>query len=383
MMAEDFFDVKILDNQDTLLTKREAGNFSFSSNVAFSPEKNSDGLKIPLYPDDVPSPQNPLLSYQGDWGYGLHFSLSTDYMINDILGIGLAASPLSYRKSFLSSSNSYIEEQVEHIIMNKAFYLLLKPYLMLSIPGTDIDVSVGLEYQKLFSSSTTYRTSFSNSSEIFIDQRVYLSPNNHIIAFSYGIRYKLLTAFAGDNSRINIYPYLNYTYTPKYFETFGSASANNSIRMGVSVSLGFDDLNYDTLRYEERKWGEPIKKIRADNNLKTKNIQGIKADEANEIDVKIYEPGFAELHPVDNYKLDKEIIDYLNDILHIINSNDDTVIEIKIIQSDKSTQNHGNVRKAGAMINYLLENGAESKNIKKAVEYNDSVDQKIEINIIN
>jgi hypothetical protein len=70
--------------------------------------------------------------------------------------------------------------------------------------------------------------------------------------------------------------------------------------------------------------------------------------------------------------------------LHIIKNNEGTVIEIKIILPDQNDESIDSQRKAEAMINYLLKNGAKSNQIKKTIKSDKSlIKSRVEINILN
>jgi len=382
--AEELYDYKILDNKDTLMITRKELPYKFTGQLGYSFERNSGAIKYPLFANDPFNAGDNLYSYDPLWGFGIGFDLVGEYRICDFLAVGMKFSPVIYRSVEYNFEEKLLDMQFNNSITNESFFLGVAPQLILQIEDIDLDFLIGLEYEVNYKSVTTFSNSFSNTSNIKVEKVIDNAPNHQLSVFSLEITKEILTATFGDNQRIIASPYITYSYNHNFFETYSTSSSNNSFRMGIAVSLGFDDINYDTLTFKGSEEFEPINPIKMENKIIATEIRGIQSEEVKEIDVKIYEPRFSEPHPVENYVLEEETIEYLNDILHIIKRNNDTVIEIKITQPDQNNDSSETTRKADAMITYLLRNGAKVNQVRKTITSDESIIKgRIEINIQN
>jgi hypothetical protein len=382
--AEEIYDYKILESKDTLVITRNVKPYILSGQIGYSLERNAGDIYYPLMPDDPFDQDDFIYPYNPGWGFGIGFDIMGEYQINDFLAFGIKFSPIIFRSVEYNFNENVSGFLFNNTLSNDSYYFGVEPQIIVKINEMGLDLLIGSRYEMNYKSTSTFSNSFSNTSNILVAKNVDFTPRKELLGFAIEIRKRIYTAISGSNNRIYVSPFLTYSYSPNFFETYGSSSANNSIRIGIAVSLGFDETRYDTLKYEGEENTIPIRQISMRKDIADTGIKGISTFEAKDIDVKIYEPGFAEPHPIDKYSLDQETIDYLNDILHIMKSYDNTVIEILIIQPDKNDVNNESKRKAEAMINYLLKNGGNKNQVVKKTKVDERIiESKIEINILN
>ncbi len=124
--AQELYDFKILESKDTLVITKQEKNFSFAAGLAYSGEKNSNGIMLPLYPNEIYSIDNPLREFDASYGYGLELSISAEYKLNDYVAAGLRVSPLSYHSSEYSLDPVYkinnMHNSIIPIICNLSHY---------------------------------------------------------------------------------------------------------------------------------------------------------------------------------------------------------------------------------------------------------------------
>jgi hypothetical protein len=381
--AEEIYDYKILESKDTVVITRNVKPYRLSGQIGYSLERNAGDIYYLLMPDDPFVQDESIYAYDPAWGFGIGFDIMGEYQISDFLALGFNLSPIIYRSVEYNFNEKVSGFQFNNTLSNDSYCFGVEPQLIVKIDEMGLDILIGSRFEMNYKSTSTFINSFSNTSNILVARSADFAPHKQLLGFTIEIRKRIFTAISGSNNRVNVSPFLKYSYSPNFFETYGSSSANNSIRIGIAVSLGFDEKRYDTLKYEGEENTIPIRQISVRKDIADTGIKGIDSFEAKDIDVKIYEPGFAEPHPVEKYSLDEETIDYLNDILHIIKSNDDTVIEIMIIQPGKNEVNNDTQKKAEAMINYLLKNGGNKNQVIKKTRVDEKIiKSKIEINIL-
>ena len=368
---------KTMDNKDTLLTTRNISDLWFGASFGISLDKNSGDFLLPLYPKEEYNISNPLRSFTSDWGYGIHFGLSAEYQINDYFGIGIKFNPLSFTSLDYSLSEEQQLNEYSNSIAFNYFFLLLTPELSVYLPETDFSLSLEFTLGKHIGTQATYITSFNNTSFISIYDELNIHTVDTYRAIAITLNYRLFYALIGNSTRLKLSPYLSFQHIPKIFETFGSHSSNNRINLGISISFGFDKLKYDTIPYREHK--NSIEQIAS--GKQNEKVFKTKIDQKDKA-FGIYESDFAESPPVDDYELDKNTLEYLNEILHIYKSDSGMKIEIKLnlpqISKDNEIDRKKNaiiyyLKSNGVNVNSIIQNEIKSKNINKAT---------LEINII-
>lgn len=377
-------DIKTIDNKDTMLITRSKNDFQFGACFGISLDKNSGDFLLPYYPDLEQNQSNPLQSFTSDWGYGIHLGLMAKYQINDYFGIGIKFHPLSFTSLDYQLSENQQHNGYSNSIAFNYFYCLLNPEFSLFLPETDFSISFGLILGKLFGTHATYITSFNNTSNISIHDEISIHPIDTYSAMAITLNYNLFYALIGNNTRLEASPFISFQHIPKIFETYSTHSTNNRINAGVSISFGFDKLQYDTIPYQEQE--NSFEQIATGKKEKIKFNQNINQQnnsmEINEIDVKIYEFEISESPPVDDYELDENTLEYLREFLHIYKNNTKMIMEI-IINLPLLGNHYKIKRKKNAIIDYLKLKGVnENSIIQDEIKNKNIKKSRIEINII-
>lgn len=377
--SDKIYDIDILSNYDTLLIHKTPGKIILGTSANYSIISNTGKILIPQYPDVSLSNTNQLRDFLPDAGYGYQIQLFGQYRMYRNLYFAIGISPLTYFNVRYELSDEYVFDNKKNKVNTNTYYFSLSPHIHYDLVDYDIGFSLGIDYSLLIKSQTLYTTYFTNTADISIEEDIELSPMKSLTGFFCRVKYDLIKANYNDNTRITASPYVSFAHSPNFFETYGTASANNSIRIGVSVSLGVDQISYDTLKYKKVEKELISRKSKGRISIPKNNI---KSNDVDQIDKEIYEPDFAESTPIDRYKLDINTRDYLDYLIVMMKKNDRHKINII---ANIASDNKKNLidKEINAITKYLNKNGIKEDRIittKKITEKNKS---KVKINIIN
>lgn len=370
-------DLKLLDNGDTVMTSRYESRISFGINHGTSFLFNNGNILLPQDPYFPANYDNELKEYKPDYGYGFRCGLFFEYRLSDIIGIAIDLSPLYYKDLGFSLINNGSNENSKKII-SKSFYVSFNPKLIVYFDH--FELSIGMNYNRLLKSNAFLRTNFSNTSNIEIEKQIHFSPLINTTGFLFTVQYDLVTALVSNEMRLKASPFLTYSYIPNFFETYSTSSANNSIEIGIRLSLGFDRIKTDTLKFNgfQRNIDNIEKGMQLavkQNNIRTKDIK--------EIDVDLHEPDFAESPPLDRINIEFSMKEYLEYLVELVKNGSANKIEIiaKISEKEKRSLI---IRKVKAIIRFLESKGIKSNSIILTEDKDSRLEKsKIEINIVN
>ena len=370
-------DLKIMDNGDTVRITRSEGKISFGANSGASYLFNNGNILLPFDPDSPLNVNNELEEYEPNFGYGIRGGLFFEYKISGSIGISIDLHPLYYNRLTYNLINA--KESIEQKqISSGSYYFSFIPALIVYFENYEL--SAGMSFNHLLQADASLRTDFSNTSKIEIEEQINFSPLENTTGFLVSIRYDLVTALVSDKMRFKASPFLRYSYIPNFFETFSTSSSNNSIEIGINLSLGFDRIKIDTLKWNG--FQKNINDIEKDMQL-TVDRKNIETKNIKEIDIDIHEPDFAESPPVGRVNLDLSMREYLEYLVELINSGSAEKIEIIAFLSEKEKKSL-TIKKVKAIISFLRSKGIKDNSIIITEDHDSNLEKsKVEINIVN
>lgn len=255
----DIADFKVLQNEDTLKITRSYSDFWFGINAGGNMNYYLGQFQYVVNPQYAyDSLLNPLISYNGTYGYGLNFGFVFEYLPkNEFYGLGLRINVIENRIVDMAGNSVNLANPESYNIQGLMNYISIAPTFRFSLPIYDLYVFGGPIFELRQSNDIIHYTNFDNVSEIRQERRIGVQNIQNRLGFQGGIGFEFLVADVEDLFRIKMSPYISFAsgqniFGEQIYDNKVTSPSINTIMVqgGIKLKIGVDEVRYDTLKLD-------------------------------------------------------------------------------------------------------------------------------------
>lgn len=249
---------KVTNNKDTVIIQRRYGNWWFGPSIGLNRNYYFGNLNYSTNND----PGNPFkknISFDLGDGGGLMLGGIIEYLpVNQKFGYGMNMYFIENRSVSATSQPMTDTFQTYFDFSSQLSYLVISPFVRYNflLPGlftySGIDVAINT------SQETKFKKNFVNSGTIEQWQNNPLNDLPVSIGFHIGLGYDFFLADISEKARTRLTPFVSLNMNSSMISDNNSTWSGLQLKLGFALKLGFDDIEYDTLYYDENQIIPPV-----------------------------------------------------------------------------------------------------------------------------
>ncbi len=245
-----FIDYKVLPNLDTLILYRSFGDWWFGIFAEGSYNFNFGSLKIPQRPFlPVNDTFNRVLSFKSNDNFNPTFGLLVEYNPKgSYWGGGLRISLLENR---IAKSSFKVDENDSYFPIIDFWAIGVSPRVRYNFAIEGLYAFAGLDFEILFNDKSKLQEQEKKGAEtIYTDWVLPAKVQSLRYGFSLGAGWDLLFLDIAQLVRAHWTPYISIQYGTPFFKGYSSNLNSFSVRAGVALKFGPDDVTKQLKPYD-------------------------------------------------------------------------------------------------------------------------------------
>ena len=240
-----------LPGMDTVMTTRSYGEWWFGITGGVNGDLYFGDFFLPERPYLPVDDLNLMIDFPSSLGAGLFLGLFGEWIpVKSNWGVNLNIFLLDFRSSSTESEpdNELFNTHYQSTYSN--YYISISPSAVYNTSIDGLHLYGGFDTEINISSIITHRKTFDNSAEIDHDMRFDSSSFASRFGFHFGAGYDILIGYMKNNMRALMTPYIMLHGGTNSFTDYSSSRNQLMVRAGVSIKIGFDNVERDTLLFD-------------------------------------------------------------------------------------------------------------------------------------
>ncbi len=243
---------EVAGSKDTIVYNRQYSEWWFGASAGTNLNVYFSKFKTPINPLRPIDSTNQLVDFPAGKGYGYFTGLTGEWLPSEKrFGAGIRVNLFDYRAATSETeANNLDTVNLVYQQLTKISYISISTYARYNFSIEGLHAFAGLDFELPYAWDTKFRHKFEHTGTILDDRVLQLNNFKFRYGLNIGAGWDIFVTDIADKFRMNFTPFISFHGGSAILSDFGSSWNTIFGRIGLSVKIGPDEVNKDTLFFD-------------------------------------------------------------------------------------------------------------------------------------